>query len=212
MQQCTRIRDFQSNGLIAIDSLEGRRTKFILRTILRRVRCARDIIFVIILVNLERLDFRLAIHERDVVVVQRIECTFRSIRESQQIVIAYVFRPPTSRCTIKGSIVIVINLTKTCCQRLFRIAVDQFLASLIAVRIVVLRLIERRTIDRLSIADIDDQVSLIHIDIARTTIFIPHFCYSVIISTIPRSRNRVCSNIICITMPLIIRRNGAICI
>ena len=129
------------------------------RAILRRVAFA---------VDLQRSwrDARLAIHERDVVVVQRIECTFRSIRERQQIVIAYVFRPPASRGAIKCSIIVVLNCTKTCCQRIFRIAIDQVLASLSAVGIAIPLLIKRRTIDRLSIADIDNQIRLVNCSIA----------------------------------------------
>ena len=115
------------------------------RAILRRVAFA---------VDLQRSwrDARLAIHERDVVVVQRIECTFRFIRERQQIV-AYILRPPTSRRAIKCSFVIVFDFAKTLRQRFFRITIDQALAFIGAIRVVVLRLIECRAIDRRNIAN-----------------------------------------------------------
>ena len=124
------------------------------RAILRRVAFA---------VDLQRSwrDARLATHERDVVVVQRIECTFRFIRERQRIVIAYIFRPATSRRAIKCSFVIVFDFAKTLRQRFFRITIDQALARLCAIVVVILILIKGRTINSFGIANIDLQFGFV---------------------------------------------------
>ena len=148
-------------GALELDFDRSRR-----RAIDRRERrvCSNDILFR----DCVRRDFRLAIHDRDVVVVQRIECRFRSIREGQRVVVTDSLRPLASRRAVKCSFVVVVDFAKACCQRLFRIAVDQALARLGAVRIVVVRLFERRTIDRLCVADIDCQGCLIDFKVARS--------------------------------------------
>ena len=128
------------------------------RAILRRVAVTGDL-------QRSWRDARLAIHERDVVVVQRIECTFRCIRESQRVVVAHGCRPLAIRA-IQRSFIVIADRAKILEQRFFRIAVDQALARLGAVRVVVLRLIEWRTVDCLSIADSDRQARFL--DFNRT--------------------------------------------
>ena len=112
-----------------------------------------------------RRDFRLAVHNRHVVVVQALEGSCCCIREGQLVAIAYGCRPLAIRA-VKCSFIVITDRAKILEQRFFRIAVDQALTRLSAVRVVVLRRIERRTIDRLCFADIDRQISLINGQIA----------------------------------------------
>ena len=112
-----------------------------------------------------RRDFRLAVHNRHVVVVQALEGSFCCIREGQLVAIAYGCRPLAIRA-VQCSFIVIADRAKILEQRFFRIAVDQALTRLGAVRVVVLRRIERRTIDRLCFADIDRQISLINGQIA----------------------------------------------
>ena len=113
------------------------------------------------IVNLDRQagwrDFRLAIHKRDIVIVQRIERGFRSIREHQLIGVAHS-RGPFIVCTVKCCFIIVLDFTKLCCQRTFRIAIDQVFARFSTIVIAILLFIKLRTIDRLGIANIDNQI------------------------------------------------------
>ena len=113
------------------------------------------------IVNLDRQagwrDFRLAIHKRDIVIVQRIERGLRSIREHQLIGVAHS-RGPFIVCTVKCCFIIVLDFTKLCCQRTFRIAIDQGFARFSTIVIAILLFIKLRTIDRLGIANIDNQI------------------------------------------------------
>ena len=113
------------------------------------------------IVNLDRQagwrDFRLAIHKRDIVIVQRIERGFRSIRKHQLIGVAHS-RGPFIVCTVKCCFIIVLDFTKLCCQRTFRIAIDQGFARFSTIVIAILLFIKLRTIDRLGIANIDNQI------------------------------------------------------
>ena len=84
-----------------------------------------------------------------------------------------------------------------------RIAIDELRVSRHIARIFL-----DRAIDRVDALAIDREVGLININFANFLIY-----YIVIFRGVkPRSRNRVCSSIIRITMTFIIRRNGAICI
>ena len=112
-----------------------------------------------------RRDFRLAVYDLHVIVVQSLEGSCCCIREGQLVAIAYGCRPLAIRA-VKCSFIVIIDRAKILEQRFFRIAVDQVLIRLGAVRVVVLRRIERRTIDRLCFADIDRQISLINGQIA----------------------------------------------
>ena len=78
----------------------------------------------------------------------------------------------------------------------------------------VARIFLDRAIDRVDALAVDYEISRINIDITRTAIFVCYFFYSVIFSkgSIPRRRNRVGSDIICIAMTITILRNSAICI
>ena len=112
-----------------------------------------------------RRDFRLAVYDLHVIVVQSLEGSCCCIREGQLVAIAYGCRPLAIRA-VKCSFIVITDRAKILEQRFFRIAVDQALTRLSAVRVVVLRRIERRTIDRLCFADIDRQISLINGQIA----------------------------------------------
>ena len=112
-----------------------------------------------------RRDFRLAVYDLHVIVVQSLEGSCCCIREGQLVAIAYGCRPLAIRA-VKCSFIVIADRAKILEQRFFRIAVDQVLTRLGAVRVVVLRRIERRTIDRLCFADIDRQISLINGQIA----------------------------------------------
>ena len=158
-----------------------------------------------------RRDFRLAVYDLHVIVVQGLEGSCCCIREGQLVAIAYGCRPLAIRA-VKCSFIVITDRAKILEQRFFRITIDQALTFIGAVRIIILRRIELRAIDCLSIADVNDQFSRINIDVAPIFIFIPYSFYVVIFRVNIRSRNRVRSNIIRITMTFIIRRNGAICI
>ena len=158
-----------------------------------------------------RRDFRLAVYNRHVIVMQAFKCIFRFLREAQIVLVAY-WCCPLAICAVKCSFIVIDNRAEILEQRFFRIAVDQALTFIGAVHIIILRLIELRAIDCLSIADVNDQSSRINIDVAPIFIFIPYSLYVVIFRVNIRSRNRVRSNIIRITMTFIIRRNGTICI
>ena len=154
-----RRRGLVADLFIAVDALDldfdwSRRVAIDRREV--RVR-GNDVVFR----DRVRRDFRLAVHNRHVVVVQALEGSFCCIREGQLVAIAYGCRPLTIRA-VQRSFIVIADRAKILEQRFFRIAVDQALTRLGAVRIVVLRRIERRTIDRLCIADIDCQISLIN--------------------------------------------------
>ena len=193
-RQCARTRDRQLTRTVTIDAREDCLAEICFRAVDRRIRCVRDEVVDVVFRDVQR---------RDVDIVHAI--------------IVDLVVPQDVAITVERRLVVVLA---DVVGRLQIIAVGLTVVAIVDDNVVRIAINERRVgrhvarsqpdraIDRVNTLTIDREVGLINIDFANFIIY-----YIVIFRGVkPRSRNRVCSSIIRITMTFIIRRNGAICI